>query len=619
MLYERFGSLVATMLIPRKDFRPYPTAAERSAWEGLPERVRRAQVALGERYLGYAWPPLPATLFMEFERTGNRRNYERASFARRGALESLITAECVEGQGRFVDDIVNGIWAICEESFWGVPAHNSSLRRGRAPLPDTAEPIIDLFAAETGGLLAFAHYLLKPQLDAVTELIAERIVRETKARIIDPFLERDDFWWMGLREGRRVNNWNPWCTSNCLTALLLLEEDEARRRQGVVKALRILDAFLASYSPDGGCDEGTSYWSRAGGSLFDCLELLYLATGGGIDVFTDPLIAEMGRYMVRMYIGGDYFVNFADGGARLGAGQLAAHLYRYGTRVGDRDLQALGVARHRSDVEASAQARGSLLRKLPALFTFGRLERAPQAAPFLRDSWLPHTQVMTARERTGTDHGFFVAAKGGHNAESHNHNDVGNFIVYRSGRPVIVDAGVGTYTKQTFSKDRYKLWTMRSAYHNLPTVGGFEQPPGEGFRATDVTYAADESRAALSMELATAYPPEAGIVRWRRTVELRRGQQPPAVRVVDDFALSGAREVAFTLMVPRKPQIDPAGTIQLSEGVILSFDAGSLEASHERIELDDERLRADWGDALYRIVLRTKGPVTSGRFAVTLT
>src|SRR5690606_18179290 len=162
-----------------------------------------------------SWPALPATLFMEYARNGNRRNFERASFARRGALEGLITAECVEGSGRFIDDIVNGIWAICEESFWGVPAHNAVHGLPGSPLPDTADPIIDLFAAETGALLAFAHYLLKSRLDGVSELIADRIVRETKARIIDPFLERDDFWWMGLVGDRWVNNWNPWCTSNC--------------------------------------------------------------------------------------------------------------------------------------------------------------------------------------------------------------------------------------------------------------------------------------------------------------------------------------------------------------------------------------------------------------------
>lgn len=65
---------------------------------------------------------------------------------------------------------------------------------------------------------------------------------------------------------------------------------------------------------------------------------------------------------------------------------------------------------------------------------------AASAAPMLRDAWLPGIEVMTARDRGGSSGGFFVAAKGGHNAESHNHNDVGTFLVYRDGTPLPVDA-----------------------------------------------------------------------------------------------------------------------------------------------------------------------------------
>ncbi len=38
-------------------------------------------------------------------------------------LAKLVLGECMEGQGRFLDDILNGIWTICEETYWGVPAH----------------------------------------------------------------------------------------------------------------------------------------------------------------------------------------------------------------------------------------------------------------------------------------------------------------------------------------------------------------------------------------------------------------------------------------------------------------------------------------------------------------
>jgi hypothetical protein len=113
---------IEKVLVPRGQWHPWPKWSDRRSWESLPEPVRRDLVASGEQYLGYKWPNLPAMLFLEYARNGNRSRYEHEHFARREALTDLIVAECVEGKGRFLDDIVNGVWAICEESFWGVPA-----------------------------------------------------------------------------------------------------------------------------------------------------------------------------------------------------------------------------------------------------------------------------------------------------------------------------------------------------------------------------------------------------------------------------------------------------------------------------------------------------------------
>ncbi len=87
--------------------------------------------------------------------------------------------------------------------------------------------------------------------------------------------------------------------------------------------------------------------------------------------------------------------------------------------------------------------------------------------------WLPGIQLMAAR----SPQGLFTAAHGGHNAESHNHNDVGDFVLYAGGEPVVIDVGFGTYTAKTFSKERYTLWYNNSAYHNLPVINGFPQKP----------------------------------------------------------------------------------------------------------------------------------------------
>ncbi|MEZ4725641.1 MAG: heparinase II/III family protein [Caldilineaceae bacterium] len=632
MLSQRYPlAQLRSLLLPRTDWQPYPTIADRDAWAALPANLRQASVEEGEALLGYEWPALPATLFLQFARNGNRRNYEIPHFERRGKLNELVLAECVENQGRFLDDITNGIWAICEESFWGVPAHIGRQAAGKG-LPDTREVIVDLFAAETGALLAWTSYLLGDRLDSVWSLLRDRIARAVDQRILTPCLERDDYNWMGFdNPARRVNNWNPWICSNWLACTLLLEENEARRQESVFKILRTVDNFIDPYPRDGGCDEGPSYWGRAGASLFDNLELLYSATNGAIDVYGEPLIQEIGRFIHRVHIADDYYLNFADAPALVYPDAML--VYRYGLRIGDQEMAALGawlaerqeVQSGGSDESAERKAGAlkkrnvptSMARRLPALFSLATLPTTPAAPPLPRDVWLPEIEVLVARDQAGATAGFFVAAKGGHNAESHNHNDIGNFVIYVDGKPVIVDAGVETYTAKTFSERRYEIWTMQSAYHSLlPTVDGVQQLPGAEYKATNVHYQADDGAATLTLDIAAAYPREAHIDRWQRTVTLQRGK---AVQIQDEYALSvQPATLQLSLVTPCAVDIATPGVISFGERPILAervagtgqltYDAARFTATTETIPITDERLGGTWGDSLTRVVLRTEQP-----------
>ena len=88
---------------------------------------------------------------------------------------------------------------------------------------------------------------------------------------------------------------------------------------------------------------------------------------------------------------------------------------------------------------------------------------------------------------------------------------------------MIIDVGVETYTAKTFSNDRYSIWTMQSAFHNVPMINGIPQKAGRAFEARHVQYQADDAAATLSMDIAAAYPEEAGVRSWHRTVTLERG------------------------------------------------------------------------------------------------
>ncbi len=150
-MFAELGSKYTSLL---SGFDAYPSASDRSAYNNLNKEDKEKAVKNAEKYLGFEFKAIPITAFMEYSRTGNRSNFESLNFSKRYALNALIVGECVEHTGRFLDDILNGIYSLCEESAWQLPAHNSYIRDTPSfNLPDVTDPVIDLFAAGSGDLL----------------------------------------------------------------------------------------------------------------------------------------------------------------------------------------------------------------------------------------------------------------------------------------------------------------------------------------------------------------------------------------------------------------------------------------------------------------------------------
>jgi hypothetical protein len=602
---------VARLLVPPEAWHPLPRLADRQAWQGLPEDLRARIVASAEKAAERPMAVLPASVYLDFGRNGNRSRYEGIVNARRSRLHSLVLGECVEAKGRFLDPIADTLWATFEESSWCIPAHIGAQKAG-VGLPDENEPIVDLFAAQTANSIVWTDYLLGEKLEQVSPLLRGRLAREVRRRILEPYRNREDFGWMGLSNASqrsRPNNWNPWINSNVLAATLVLEREPAARAALVSKVLRSLDAYLVPYPADGSCDEGPGYWGVAGASLYDNLELLFSASNGRISVFDRPVIAEIGRFIVRAHIAGDYFVDIGDNAARLQPDR--GLIFRFGRRVGDRSMQAFAAGGPASDADLNTR---SLERALRDLFGWKEMhDQRSAAAPLLRDVWLPSEdmQLMAARDRAGSETGLYLAAWGGHNGQSHNHNDVGNVLVFLDGRPVLVDAGRPAYTRQTFSSRRYEIWAMQSAYHNVPTVKGVQQSDGRKFAARDVTYASNDAGAELRMDIAPAYPAAAALASWVRRARLERGKQ---ITIEESVAFAGEPgEIVLNFMTPGEVDLGipgrilfrPTGTAQRAA---MEYDPAKFTASVERIALDDAGLERVWEGRLQRVQLRMAHP-----------
>ena len=553
-----------------------PQAGDAFWRDSIPTEMRQSYISYGNQYAGKPWTVLPWTVFAENKITGNRVNYEGLCFEKRRQLAALVMAEIMEGRGRFISDIINGLGSFCEETWWGIPAHYSK------PIPLTELQEVDLFNAETASLVVWTRYMLEKQLDVFSSALCQRIDREIERRILQPAVEKD-YWWKTAGM-----NWNPWICSNWLACVLICEKDEARKAEAIRQIRQATRAFIDAYPEDGGCDEGPGYWDRAAASMFEILRLLPDdANFSGMF----GKIQRMAAYAYKTYIGNDYCVCFADAHENKAVQQVNI-VYPFGLWLNDQTMRAFGAyLGQRKQVLSNPAALFDKSGNFPTLgreLFFLRHIREFMAEqphePLLKDVWLPDLQIMTARRGN-----LYVAMKGGHNGESHNHNDVGSFIVYSNSEPLFIDPAVGEYTAQTFGKGRYDIWTMQSQYHNLPQINGVDQKDGKSFAAKVVSH----KNGQLTLDIAAAYPNEAAVKSWKRTVSARA----TGISVVEDYELDACRQPVRLMLMALSPT-----ALQH-----LHYDKRQLEVTVEDISNKlDPVLKKMWGSQMFRIILTVK-------------
>ncbi len=610
----RHKSDIATLkscLILNQKWVTYPKYTDRSGWDALTTGVKADIIQKGEAALNYEWKVVKATDYLEFDKSGSRTIMEIPFNSNNSALADLVLAELAEGKGRFMNQIVNGVWHTCEMTSWALSAHIGREQKEKTALPSFKENIIDLTSGDMGAFLSWTWFFLKNEMDKVQPLVAERLRKNLQDRILDPYMNRSNFWWQAFNATPKtmVNNWNPWCNSDVLTSFLLLENDPDKLAAAVQRTMVSVDKFINYYHSDGACEEGPSYWGHAPGKLYDYLQLLNYATGGKVTIFELPIIKNMGEYIVRSYVGNGWVVNFADASAK-GGGEPGM-IFRFGKAVGSQDMKQFASYLLQRDKNPGYFNEGrDLFRTLENLKFHGELKETQPEVSKAATTWYPETEFCYMRNQSG----FFVAAKGGYNAESHNHNDMGSFTLYLNETPMIIDAGVGTYTRQTFSDERYSIWTMQSNYHNLPMINGVAESPGAEFRSRNVSF--DPKKSSFSLDLAKAYPAEAAVEKWQRSYQLQEGE----LNLVDEFHLSAAKSPnQLNFLTWGKPDVSTSGIVLLEkEGVRmkLEYNKNQFEAFLETITLTDRRLSDVWGKEIYRLTLKAKKTELSGKYKV---
>lgn len=486
---------------------------------------------------------IPACKYSEyivFNQTGSRSEYESPYFHRRRAMNAaaLLSLIYPEEEKYFVK-LCDVIWAILDEYNWVVPAHIGNFT-------DNLVAFIDLFAAETGFALSEIDYLLA---DRLPPLIRSRIAAEIDRRIIAGYTGERRYGWE-----KTTNNWAAVCMGSVGITVMyrhpeLFEELLPRMRE-------TMRCFLSGFPEDGICLEGLGYWHYGFGFFTYFADMVLQFTDGKIDFFDDPKIREIVKHPQRMYLDGGTTVSFSDSGmsGHWHLGTLHYLKNRYPDEI------QLPPAEY-AYVQDNCARWGKHLRAF--LWFDETLEYAEQKKEFT--DYAPASQWLIKKAE-----GYSFAAKGGHNAEPHNHNDVGNFIVTKNGRQVLCDAGAGRYCKQYFSKERYTFFKASSRGHSVPIVDGEYQKAGRQYKAETVF-----ENGIFTLEIAAAYDLPA-----LRSLQREFRFEDDGILLKDLYEFAGERRGAVERFIALdEPKITSAG---------VEVGGLTLEASTDAVSISEE-------------------------------
>lgn len=551
----------------------------------------RNMVRAAEKNLAEKLPVVTEELYMDYFVTGNRTRCQAVISKRASRLVTLCLAECIENKGRFVKAFEEVCVSMCNDPSWVLPAHDSQKQNYLQK-----QITIDLVSSRHAHDFALALVLLNDKLDSkVVELVREKLHEKIfKPYINDVYENTRQASWKTA-----THNWNAVCHAGVVGAALTALPDAMDRALFADRGMRYMDYFYEGFTPDGYCSEGLGYWSYGYGHYIVLSEVIYCATGGRTDVFADPRGLPAALYPFRLEILNGSYPAIADCSPNARP-----------------DADMMGYVNMRLGLEDKRWPLGT---DTGSLFMFLMHQRIRSGRPTLEAPFKPdNTAIRTFFEDAGVlicrpkQGGSFAAVlKGGHNAEHHNHNDLGSFTVLVDKEQVILDAGAVEYTSKTFSKERYTIKKLSSYGHDVPLVAGQEQVPGAKAKAVILQKEFSDEKDLLMMDLTSAYNVRELEQLHRTFTFSREGTGWLEVRDVVAFSEPKAFETALISY----------GTYKKTGPDSLEITTGnrtlcvSIAAEGSSIEIAAEIIESTKGSPL-RIAVRFSNPVKKGQITM---
>jgi hypothetical protein len=588
---------IAKLLAPEPAglFRPI---TDRVSWDEL-RKVSSADGII-KRAEGYAETPPPDCtdeLYLEFSKNGNRTNYQRPYGQASTRINYLVVAECLENKGRFFDAIARDMLAMCGHRSWVMPAHDGRLTNFKDTLIT-----VDLGSSARGWMLTNALYWLG---DRLPESVRASVRSNVQRRVLDPYLaalrggSTRGNWWI-----RGTNNWNAVCNAGVIGTALALVETAAGRAEFIVGAEISDPFFLSGFTADGYCSEGMGYWNYGFGHYLMLGLMVREATGGTLDFFESPILKAISAFPLNILIQPSMAPAFADCGvgAKPGSDALAMidHVYPEIIPGEYRLSSPLAGGIVSTGIRTMCWAPPTT----PAAIT-------AEALP--RHSWFGEAGILVSRDLPGVEHPFSAAIKGGHNAEHHNHNDVGSYAIVLDGTPFLLDPGGEIYTRRTFSSQRYVSKVLNSYGHPVPIVDGELQTTGRHSKAEILETEFTEKADRFVMDLAKAYPVDE-LTSLVRTFVHDRGAR--TITIEDVVTLGSPKPFGTCLVTYEKVHRRDDGTFVVYDQkhaveVQVASEGGELEYAYEEIENPGR-------PSPKRLGFNFKAPVAKGRVMFTV-
>lgn len=444
--------------------------------------------------------------------------YDRLRTATRTALRTLVFAEVITQNGKYLPDAAVLLYRILREPAWNAANRHSIPLRAAG---------CDLYAAQTAELIAWTLMLLDDPLEKYAPGIMSWAREECIHRFLNS-LEEPSCCEAILRTADA-----PLFARAAAVTAILLPQDGSQRWLRLKNALRIAERSV-SFCQDAYNTSGLSLWCRYAAALADTVFLTDLACDGRSGMREDPDLRSVITLPVLTHITGGFFV---DGRSDMEPELRGDDLYRIGAAFDDDRLCALGAAlsRRTPEPDCGTDVTGILLNAL-------------WRASMEDDTVLPNEDPLVVCREIGL-YGARSSGRDSFYAALHN----GALIVYLNGEPVLTEGSEGAITR------------------SLPEPDGMRQIRQQ---CSDITVRTD-GFPSIGMNLAPTFPMDAGISSWQRTLLLTGATG--SLRLLDVFDFAGRRHTAAMRFTSHRDIVLATGGKMAHIGnAYLSWDGPSL-------------------------------------------